>query len=205
MWDNGTTRSVLAANMPSLIPKPAVTPSDSTHLLPRFLQLGSKITYEQDGQYHKGFLNQSPDGVYRFSYKSHINKKTKDWGSPLPNLATMWQDLCIEGVLLPGHQALSFQRPLPPHNNHASASLVSAVNLECEYPSMLLTGLHVTHPDCNTWLASFHKEKSGTQFLNTYVKIGLVEYRVLCAKKCPTRHPHHVLSLHQERQNVEPT
>jgi hypothetical protein len=76
MWEDGTARSVLAANMPSLIPKLAVTPSDSTHLLLPFLQPGSKITYEWDGQYNKGFLNQSPNGVYPFSYKSHINKKT---------------------------------------------------------------------------------------------------------------------------------
>jgi hypothetical protein len=74
MWDDDTTRSVLATNMPSLIPKPMVTLSESAHLLPPFLQPGSKIRYEWDGQYHKGFLSQSPNGIYRISYKSHINK-----------------------------------------------------------------------------------------------------------------------------------
>jgi hypothetical protein len=111
MFDNGTTRAISAADMPSLIPKPAVTLSDSTHLLPPFLQLGSKITYECNGQHHKGLLSQSPDGTFHFSYKSHINKKTKDWGAPLPNLTSTWQDLCIEGVLISGHQSSSFQQP----------------------------------------------------------------------------------------------
>ncbi len=111
MFDNGTTRAIPATGMPSLIPKPAVTLSDTSHLLPPFLQLGSKITYKRDGQYHKGFLSQSPDGAFRFSYKSHINKKTKDWGTPLPNLTSTWQDLCIEGILIPGHQSSSFQQP----------------------------------------------------------------------------------------------
>jgi hypothetical protein len=110
MFDDGTTRTIAAADMPSLIPKPSVTLSDLTHLLPPFLpQPGSKITYKHDGQYQKGFLSQSTDGAFRFSYKSHINKKTKEWGAPLPYLTSTWQDLCIEGVLIPGHQSSSFQ------------------------------------------------------------------------------------------------
>ena len=31
-----------------------------------------------DGQLHKGFLGQSPSGKFCFSFKSHINKKSKD-------------------------------------------------------------------------------------------------------------------------------
>jgi hypothetical protein len=111
MFDNGTTRAIPVADMPSLIPKPVVTLSDSSHLLLPFLQPGSKISYECDGQYHKGFLSQSPDSAFRFSYKSYINKKTEDWGISLPNLTLTWQDLCIEGPLIPGHQSSSFQQP----------------------------------------------------------------------------------------------
>jgi len=114
-----------------------------------------------------------PDSINCFSYKSHINKKTEDWGIPLPNLTTTWQDLCIEGILIPGHQTSSFQRPLPPHNNPALASLVSAVNLKRECLHLLLTSLHVMHLGGNTWLASFHEEKSSIQSLNTYIKICL--------------------------------
>jgi hypothetical protein len=42
MWDDGTTRSVSATNILSLIPKPAVTTSDSTHCLSPFFQPGSQ-------------------------------------------------------------------------------------------------------------------------------------------------------------------
>jgi hypothetical protein len=148
MFDDGTTRSVPAKDMPSLIPKPtSVSSDDVTHLLPPFLQPGSKITYEHEGQYHKGFLGQSQDGTFCFSFKSHINKKSEDWGVPLPNLTSTWQDLCIDGILLPGHQSSSFYRHRSPHNLIESASHVSAVNLKRECPRSLLTGLHSSHPD----------------------------------------------------------
>jgi hypothetical protein len=46
IFDNGMTRAVPATDMPSRIPKPTTVSPDSTHLLPPFLQPGSKITYE---------------------------------------------------------------------------------------------------------------------------------------------------------------
>jgi hypothetical protein len=56
-FDNGTSRSIRFADMPSLIPKPLVNVLDSAHLLPSFLKLNSKITFEHDGHYHKGSPN----------------------------------------------------------------------------------------------------------------------------------------------------
>jgi hypothetical protein len=81
-FDDGTSSSIPAAKMPDLIPKPAVDISDNTYLLLPFLKVGSKIIFEKDGQYHKGYLTQIPNGSYWFSYKSHINKKQEDWGTP---------------------------------------------------------------------------------------------------------------------------
>jgi hypothetical protein len=78
IFNDGTTQAVSATNMPSLILKPAPVLSNSTHLLPPFLQPGCKIMYEHKGQLHKGFLSQSQDGAFRFSFKSHINKKSED-------------------------------------------------------------------------------------------------------------------------------
>ncbi len=187
LLENGTTRSIYAADMESLIPKPTVDTTNTSHLFPPFLQFGSKITFEKDGQYHKGFLGQSSDGVYRFSFKSHINKKNEDWGIPLPHLATTWQDLCLEGVLIPGHQTSSFQCP-PPHNN-ATASFISTTILKGECPCSLLTGLHPSHPDRDTWLESFREEKSGIQSQDTYNKITLAEYCTLRAKGAPRAFP----------------
>jgi hypothetical protein len=69
-----------AVSMPALIPKPMVNILDASHLLPLFLQVGSKITLKKDGQYHKGYLSHLPDGTYWFSYKSQVNKSTNMTG-----------------------------------------------------------------------------------------------------------------------------
>jgi hypothetical protein len=94
-----------------LIPSPPVSgdvPSTSSSdnkssLLPPFLQVGSRITFKHDGEYHKGFLAGTISGTYRFSFKSHFKKKSEDWGVDIPNLPFTWVDLCTEGILLPGH------------------------------------------------------------------------------------------------------
>jgi len=104
-FDNGTTDSIPLSKMAGLIPPPPIvpsTPDGADPLLPPFLHLNSQITYEHEGQYHKGYLG-IQDGVYRFSFKSHVNKRKEDWGEPLPHLPSTWVDLCVEGILVPGH------------------------------------------------------------------------------------------------------
>jgi hypothetical protein len=139
LFDDGTSSSVPVVSMLELIPKPIVNPTDTSHLLLPFLQIESKITLEQDGHSHEGFLTQSSDGVYCFSYKSHINKKHKDWGILLPNLTTTWHNLCIKCILLPGHSSLTFQ-----HSPGTSSLVnhVSALNLTCNCPNSLLSALN---------------------------------------------------------------
>jgi hypothetical protein len=110
LFNDGTTAFIPLSQMANLIPPPPVqlTAADgSDSLLPPFLRLNSRITFEHEGQYHKGYLSQL-DGVYCFSYKSHVNKRWEDWGVPLPNLTSNWIDLCVEGILLPGHVSHSF-------------------------------------------------------------------------------------------------
>jgi hypothetical protein len=182
IFDDGTSSSIPAAEMPNLIPKPSVDVSDNTHLLPPFLKVGLKITFDKDGQYHKGFLSCLPNGSYQFSYKSHINKKHEDWGIPLPDLATWWQDLCAEGLLLPGHGWSSF-------DCSASANHVSARGLIRECLHSLLSALDPNHPDREVWLESFCEEKRGIKSLNTYDKILLAEYRALREKGAPRAIP----------------
>ena len=148
IFDDGTSRAVLSSDMPTLIPKPTAVSSDSSHLLPPFLHPGCKITYEHDGQLHKGFHGQSPDGVFRFSIKLHINKKSEDWGVPLPHLPSTWQDLCLEGILLPGHQSSLFLYTR--QSTMLSASHVNAINLKHDCPRSLLSALHPTHPNRDT-------------------------------------------------------
>ena len=80
LFDDGTTATVPLSKMADLIPPPplvSTSPTSVLALLPPFLQLNSKITYEHDRQYHKGYLGQH-DGVYCFSFKSHVNKRKED-------------------------------------------------------------------------------------------------------------------------------
>ena len=89
IFNNGTSASVPLCEMSNLIPPPPIasmTADNAASLLPPFLQLNSRITYEHNGQYHKGYLGQK-DGVYRFSFKSHVNKRMEDRGAPLTVLS----------------------------------------------------------------------------------------------------------------------
>jgi hypothetical protein len=88
LFDNSTTSSIPLQDMVSLIPPPPVGPlledssSSQDSLLPLFLCINSKIIYEH--QYHKGYLTKS-EGIYRFSFRLHVNKCSEDWGIDLPN------------------------------------------------------------------------------------------------------------------------
>jgi hypothetical protein len=181
-FNNSTTSSIPASKMQSLIPKPDFDMLDSSHLLPPFLHLNLKITFEHEGQYHKGFLIQSSNGVYCFSYKSHTNKKHPDWSIPLPNVMSNWHKLCLEGVLVPDHTTHSFVC-------ESMANFVSAANLIWECPRSLLTALADKHPDRNIWMCNFWEEKDSIISMDTYDTITLVQYRALCEKGTPRAIP----------------
>jgi hypothetical protein len=88
LFDNGTSASIPLGDMASLIPRPPVSgdaPSTSSSdtdssLLPPFLQVGSRITFEHNGEYHKGFLTRNTSGTYRFSFK-HILRRSLRTGA----------------------------------------------------------------------------------------------------------------------------
>ncbi len=181
LFDNGTTASIPFSRMASLIPPPPVSPTTTDgadSLLPPFLCLNSWITFEHEGQYHKGYLGQL-DGIYRFSYKSHVNKRQEDWGVPLPNLPSIWVDLCVEGILIPGHVSHSFLRSPSssmPTTFNLVASFVSAINLHRDCPPSLFKALADTHPDRDMRLESFFEEKHCIQNFDTNKKITLGGY-----------------------------
>jgi hypothetical protein len=64
LCNDSTSLSIPEASMPALVPELVVDILDTAHLLPPFLQVGSKITFEKDGQYHKGYLSHLPNGTY---------------------------------------------------------------------------------------------------------------------------------------------
>ena len=180
--------------MADLIPPPPITPSavdGNDPLFPPFLHLNSWITFERKGQYHKCYLGQL-NGVYWFSYKSHVNKWKEDWGIPLPNLPSTQVDLCVEGILIPEHVSHSFLWSLAsstPTTLDPVASFVSAINLHWDCPPLLLKVLADSHPNRELWLESFFKEKPSIEQLNTCKQIMLGKYRALRKKGGPQAIP----------------
>ena len=79
-FDNFTTIFTPIADMPRYTPKPPVSLSPATKnnpLLPDFLQLKKKITYEHDRQYYQGHIGQH-EGICQCVYKRHSNCKDKE-------------------------------------------------------------------------------------------------------------------------------
>ena len=194
LFDNGTSASVPVSDMSSILPAPPVdvaTCNSQDSLLPSFLQLNSKITYEHDGQYHKGYLGKR-DGIFRFVFKSHVNKRKEDWGVDLPNLPVTWVDMCVKGILIPGYVSHTFLcSPASPQQSTFDpvASFVSAVNLHKDCLPTLLKALADTHPDREIWMQSYFEEKHGIESMGTFTKITLGEYRALREKGVPCAIP----------------
>jgi hypothetical protein len=180
--------SEMASIIPSLTVRDSID-NNSQPLLPPFLQLNSKIAYEHDRQFHKGYLGLQ-NGVYQFMFKSHVNKHEVDWDVDLPNFPQTWVDLCVEGVLVPGHVAHTFLC-VPSSNSTINpvAFFVSAVNFHWDCPPSLLNPLAAAHFDQEVWLQRYYKEKQGIERLATYCKITLGEYRALREKGAPKAIP----------------
>eukprot|EP00970_Alexandrium_tamarense_P009299 scaffold1836_cov204-Alexandrium_tamarense.AAC.45 len=83
-FDNSTTATISLSDMPDLILTPPAPSSDddSSPLLQLFLQLNSKITYEHEGQYYKGYL-----GVLLFGHQASSFLCTPSTGSTFDPVA----------------------------------------------------------------------------------------------------------------------
>jgi hypothetical protein len=209
LFDNGMTLSIPLLEMAGIIPSPPVwdkPAAGSNNLLPPFLQLNSKIAYEHNGHFHKGFLGIC-NGIYWFIYKSHVNKRKEDWGVDLLNLPLTWVDLCVDGILLPGHVAHSFLRDLSSptcSTFNPVASFVSAMNLHRDCPPSLHKALAASHPDCEVWLQSNYKEKCGIESLASYQKITLGKYCALWEKGAPKAIPTMCVLTIKKDENLLP-
>ncbi len=191
LFDDGTTASILLSQMAGLIPPPPITPSvadGDDSLLPPFLCLNSWITFEHKGQYYKGCLSQL-NGIYQFSYKSHITKRKEDWGVPLLNLPSTCIDMCVEGILVPGHVSHSFlwsPVSFTLTTFDPVASFVTAINLHRDCPPSLLKVLADSHPNRELWLERFFKEKCSIQQLNLKNIERFKVCRLSSVVRCPS-------------------
>jgi len=86
-FDDGTSTEFPLVDMPSIAQQPPASPieDDGKRDLPEWLFPNCKVTYEYQGEYHKGYMSMK-DGVYRFSYKRHPNVKEEEWGVDIPDL-----------------------------------------------------------------------------------------------------------------------
>ncbi len=102
---------------------------------------------------------------FSYNYKMHINKKEEDWGVSLPNLPMNWHELCINGVLLPGHvSSLSICSASTATTFSPIANFASAINLVCDCPSSLHIALADNHPGREAWLQSHFNEKRSIEY-----------------------------------------
>jgi hypothetical protein len=147
------------------MPHPPTT-SDLTHPfdgLPYFLSNGSKVTLDQNGAFHKGFIHHSPDTGFQFVVKRNLRSTKIDFTVPLPNFKQNWSTLVGDDVLIPGHSTVSSFLEPNLSNNQPSAIHVSAKNLLNPCPPSLIKALHPSNPDRDVWLKSYEEEKGGLE------------------------------------------
>ena len=190
-FDDGTREEVMFKHMHKYLPPAAIAdPSPSyTTSLPPFLQDGSKVSMEHDGNYLKGYLIKQENGIMRFVHKRHPNSKREMFGKDLPTILSDWSDWCVSGYLIPGHNLYSPGRKPTTESTDVFASLVSAVNLTTDCPPSLLKALAAKHPNREIWLESYFEEKRSIQSMNTYEKLTLAEYRELRKNGAPKALP----------------
>ena len=153
-FDDFATMSIPITEILKSIPKPPVPLSTATknnHLFPEFPQLKKKIIYKRDSQFYQVYVGQC-DCISRFVYKHQTNYKDEEWGVPPPDLTHNCSSLCVEGILISGHNVSTFLRNPNSPNFDPVVNIVSAVILSKDFPSSLLQALASAHPDREVWL-----------------------------------------------------
>ena len=172
--DDGTQENVPfidLAKPASTTASPSPPGNDPFSSLPHFLQRGSKITLDHEGQFVKGFLSHHEKEGFTFDVRRNSRSAKVDWQVTLTDLPRTWSTLVGEDLLLPGHSTVSsFLRPST-KNNAPSANFVSAKNLLGPCPASLLQALHPSNPDRDIWLRSYNEEKGGLEAVDVYERI----------------------------------
>ena len=131
---------------------------------------------DHEGSYHKGFLQHTPDGGFRFEVRRNPRSKKIDFTVPLPDFNHAWTTLIGEDIIFPGHSTVSSFLKSSTSNNAPSANIVSAKNLLSPCPPSLLLALHPSNPDRQVWLDSYNEEKGGLVEHDVFTKISKKHY-----------------------------
>jgi hypothetical protein len=100
----------------------------------------SKVTMDARGAYHKGYIEYSKEGGFKFVVRKNPQSRKVDWFENLPDFPQHWATLVGDDVLLPDHGTISIISFLKPNssNNAPSANFVSAKNLLNPCPPSLV-------------------------------------------------------------------
>jgi hypothetical protein len=178
--DDGTTtecefRDLAPPEQQQLTSPSDVTP-DPQSSLPTWLRHDCKVTMDARGAYHKGYIDYSKEGGFRFVVRKNQRSRKIDWFENLPDFPQHWATLVGDDILLPGHGTISsFLKPNS-SNNAPSANFVSAKNLLNPCPPSLVKALHPTNPDRHVWLESYIEEKGGLESLDVFERINKKTY-----------------------------
>ena len=131
--------------------------------LPQIFQRNSKVTFDHNGAFHKGFLQHSNKHIFQFQVRRNIRSTKVDWSVPLSNFKQHWTTLVGDDILFPVHTTVSSFLKSATANTAPSANFVSANNFLSPCPRSLSKALHPLNPDRQVWLDSYREEKGGLE------------------------------------------
>ena len=93
---------------------------------------------DHNGAYHKGYIDYTPEGGFKFIVRRNARSRKVDWSIPLPDFKQNWTTLVGEDILIPGHSTVSsFLKSTTKHST-PSLNFVSAKNLLSPCPPSLV-------------------------------------------------------------------
>jgi hypothetical protein len=100
------------------------TDTDPFRSLPHIFKRHSKVTIDHNGAFHKGFLDHTPEGGFRFVAKCNATAKTILWSVPLLDFGREWCSMVADNLIIPGHSTVSSYLRPNSSNNAPSAKHV---------------------------------------------------------------------------------
>ena len=84
---------------------PPKSPSNAAALegIPHFLFHDPKVTIDHKWEFHKGYINYSPEGGFQFLVRRNLRSRKVDFSVPLPDFKHHWTNLLGDNRFYPDH------------------------------------------------------------------------------------------------------
>ena len=116
---------------------------------------------------HKGYLQYSPEGGFRFDIRRNLQSTKIEKSITLPDFIQRWTHLFGEDILIPGHGTVSSFLKSSTSNNAPSANFVSAKETSCPpAPPRFL----------KPFILRIHTAKSGSTLIKK-IKMGCKKWK----------------------------